>query len=171
MGPTEIRAVGSWKDVSHLPDMQSINGTQEDEDDTANVQPPLQDQQVQAVPELSLDEGGTEATPETLMVQTDGQWVTLGECRQAIRGLLDSLRGEEIDDQVLQRVTDEFVGTSESVERKKVGMITWRDFKVYLDAFGTRSIVTLLLVLLLIAAGLGVGSNAWLAHWTGEYVV
>ena len=44
-------------------------------------------------------------------------------------------------------------------ERRREGFITWRDFRLYLDAFGRRGKVILLLLLALSGCGLERGAN------------
>ena len=91
--------------------------------------------------------------------------VGLQECQDALASVLTALDGRRIDRILIQRVHQALSG-EEQMDLVRDGTISWADFKVYLQAFGSNFIVSLMLLLMLFAAVSQIMSTLWLAAWT-----
>ena len=104
----------------------------------------------------------------------DAHLVTLEECVAHVEKVLKSCRGEALDDARIAKMMKQLLGLSEGGEEDKeeveeersAGLISWRDFKLYFDVFGTRTMRIALLVCILVVASLQVASNIWLTVWS-----
>lgn len=92
-------------------------------------------------------------------------YVTLEECETRIQMLLDEQRDRVLDDRVVEEIMAALRGDNSQSEKKNVGVIAWRDFKVYLQAFGTRLTLILLGIILIATAVSNVVMNVWLSVW------
>jgi len=88
----------------------------------------------------------------------------LQDVEKALREALLDRNGQVVDAHFVEDVLLALRG-SRVEERRREGFITWRDFRLYLDAFGKRGKVILLLILAVSGCGLGVGANVWLSDW------
>ncbi|CAK8998694.1 Metal resistance protein YCF1 (ABC-type Cd(2+) transporter) (ABC-type glutathione-S-conjugate transporter) (Yeast cadmium factor 1) [Durusdinium trenchii] len=91
--------------------------------------------------------------------------VSIREVEDRLRGVLLEHGGESIDAALVERVCATLRGEHDHVEGRKEGLIAWRDFKVYLGAFGSRATVTFLAVTLVAKAVVDVLMNVWLSIW------
>eukprot|EP00930_Biecheleria_cincta_P035016 TRINITY_DN24126_c0_g1_i1.p1 TRINITY_DN24126_c0_g1~~TRINITY_DN24126_c0_g1_i1.p1 ORF type:complete len:1366 (+),score=195.29 TRINITY_DN24126_c0_g1_i1:71-4168(+) len=96
----------------------------------------------------------------------DSSAVSIQECQRAVAKSLSSLAGRRIDTSLIENVRKALAGESEAIECMREGMISWSDFKVYLDAFGSCWSVSLMVILMCFSAVSQVFSNIFLAAWT-----
>ena len=88
----------------------------------------------------------------------------LEDVEKALREALLDRHGQVVDAAFVEDVLSALRGTRVE-ERRREGFIAWRDFRLYLDAFGRRGKVILLLILAVSGCGLGVAANVWLSDW------
>ena len=88
----------------------------------------------------------------------------LEDVEKALREALLDRHGQVVDAHFVEDVISSLRGTRVE-ERRREGFISYRDVRLYLDAFGTHGKVILLLLLALSGCGLGVGANVWLSDW------
>ena len=88
----------------------------------------------------------------------------LQDVEKALREALLDRHGQVVDANFVDDVLSALRG-SRVEERRREGFIKWSDFRLYLDAFGRRGKVILLLILALSGCGLGVAANVWLSDW------
>ena len=88
----------------------------------------------------------------------------LEDIEKALRAALLDRHGQVVDAAFVEDVLAALRG-SRVEERRREGFIKWSDFRLYLDAFGRRGKVVLLLILAFSGCGLGVAANVWLSDW------
>jgi ABC-type multidrug transport system fused ATPase/permease subunit len=88
----------------------------------------------------------------------------LQDVENALREALLDRHGQVVDANFVDDVLRSLRGTRVE-ERRREGFIKWSDFRLYLDAFGRRGKVLLLLLLAFSGCGLGVAANVWLSDW------
>ncbi|CAK9002186.1 ATP-binding cassette sub-family C member 4 (MRP/cMOAT-related ABC transporter) (Multi-specific organic anion transporter B) (MOAT-B) (Multidrug resistance-associated protein 4) [Durusdinium trenchii] len=94
------------------------------------------------------------------------QQVWLHECQSALASVLGALDGRRIDRMLIERVHQALSGEHDT-DLVREGSISWPDFKVYLQAFGSTLIISLMLLLMIFSAISQIMSTLWLAAWTG----
>eukprot|EP00931_Biecheleriopsis_adriatica_P049874 TRINITY_DN28859_c0_g1_i1.p1 TRINITY_DN28859_c0_g1~~TRINITY_DN28859_c0_g1_i1.p1 ORF type:complete len:1375 (+),score=210.90 TRINITY_DN28859_c0_g1_i1:32-4156(+) len=94
--------------------------------------------------------------------------VSLEECQAAIARSLHSMSGRRVDSSLIESVRRDLAGESEAFETMREGTISWPDFKVYLDTFGSHWSVGFMLLFMVFSALSQVMSNVWLADFTGS---
>jgi len=93
--------------------------------------------------------------------------VGLHECQDALSSVLAALDGRRIDPLLIRRVREAMSGQAElQTDLIREGAISWPDFKVYLKAFGSIAVISLMLVLMVFAAVSQIMATLWLAAWT-----
>ncbi|KAH8093399.1 ATPase [Aureococcus anophagefferens] len=95
--------------------------------------------------------------------------VALEEVAAELRRLLAAREGETVDGALAARLERSLLGLDgDEPERRRGGFIAYRDFVLYLDAFGSRATSASLAAIAVAACGCAVASNVWLSVWADD---
>lgn len=93
--------------------------------------------------------------------------ISLAECQSAVGSVLGALEGRRIDAALIRNVRDTLSGSADlQTDLIREGMISWPDFRLYLQAFGSRYVITLMLFVMVFSAVSQILSTLYLAEWT-----
>ncbi|GBG26436.1 ABC transporter, putative [Hondaea fermentalgiana] len=95
----------------------------------------------------------------------EAELVTLAECEARVQALLEEQRDRVLDNRLVDELMAALRGESSHEEKRQVGLIAWRDFRVYLQAFGTKSTLVALACIIIATAVSNVVMNVWLSVW------
>ena len=94
--------------------------------------------------------------------------VPLEECVAHMRKFLARREGRSVDASLVNDLQDSMMGDADDKETREEGMVSWTDFRVYLDVFGTRATLLALALLLLVGPVLSAMTNVWLSVWANR---
>ncbi|CAJ1399943.1 unnamed protein product [Effrenium voratum] len=95
--------------------------------------------------------------------------VGLHECQSAVASVLGALEGRRINGSLIQSVRRSLAGEAElEADLVREGTISWTDFRVYLEAFGSSTVICIMLLLMVFSAVSQIASTLWLAAWTSN---
>ena len=95
--------------------------------------------------------------------------VALEEVAAELRRLLAAREGETVDGALATRLERSLLGLDgDEPERRRGGFIAYRDFVLYLDAFGSRATSAGLAAIAVAACACAVASNVWLSVWADD---
>lgn len=93
--------------------------------------------------------------------------ISLAECQSAVGSVLGALEGRRIDAALIRSVRETLNGSADlQTDLIREGMISWPDFRLYLQAFGSRYVITLMLCVMVFSAVSQILSTLYLAEWT-----
>ncbi|CAE7932971.1 ABCC2 [Symbiodinium necroappetens] len=93
--------------------------------------------------------------------------ISLAECQSAVGSVLGALEGRRIDAALIRSVRETLSGSADlQTDLIREGMISWPDFRLYLQAFGSRCVITLMLCVMVFSAVSQILSTLYLAEWT-----
>ena len=160
-------AAGQVSRVLVIRDGTCTELTTEDEFDglkrELNVDAPITPrEEVIALPTSNQEEDEDESLHE------ESPSITLQECAAALRKSLMARRGHRVNDEFIETLVKQFIDSSDETESRRSGLINWRDFKLYLDNFGSQHMRAALFACVFIVAALQVSSNIWLTVWSDD---
>ena len=149
---------GPWAQLAHETDafLSLVQAWEQEEDEEQ------QEQQQQEKEEKVLEKALEKASSGLR-----AHHVGLGECQEALATALTALDGRRIDATLIQRIREALGGEELQTDLIREGAISWPDFKVYLEAFGSRFVIAFMLLLMVFSAISQIMSTLWLAKWTG----
>jgi len=94
--------------------------------------------------------------------------VSLEECEERFRELLYAQTGNMIDPRLIESICASLRGEDPTgdAERKREGLISWNDFRLYLKKFGSNATLSVLALVLLLGAFMSIFMNVWLSIWS-----